>query len=241
MASSVVRRLTGALQRHGWPTFFYLVAYNVYYFVRHRGRFRPEDPDGQAFDRTYGVETTEIREIGSLDIDPQIARHGIRYQPSSRDVFDEALAVCSIEFSRYHFIDFGCGKGRAMLFASDYPFAAVVGVEFSHELCAVARRNMERYRNTRQRCHDLRVVHDDATRFELPREPLVCYFNNPFDDVIMGQVVQNLERSLDVVPRDVVVIYVEPRFRSPFATSPRWHCVTECRRFVVYRAGRARR
>ena len=32
------------------------------------------------------------------------------------------------------FVDFGCGKGRALLIASEYNFKSVRGVEFAHEL-----------------------------------------------------------------------------------------------------------
>jgi hypothetical protein len=36
----------------------------------------------------------------------------------------------------------------------------------------------------------------DATEFELPKDPLVCYFSNPFDSQLMRQMLSNIEGSL---------------------------------------------
>ena len=44
----------------------------------------------------------------------------------------------------FTFIDLGCGKGRVLLMASDYPFKKIIGVEFMPELHRAAQKNIAR-------------------------------------------------------------------------------------------------
>ena len=48
--------------------------------------------------------------------------------------FRKVLASLQIAFHDYTFIDFGSGKGRALLLASEFPFKRIIGLEFSPEL-----------------------------------------------------------------------------------------------------------
>src|SRR5215472_14564615 len=45
--------------------------------------------------------------------------------------------------SGYAFLDLGCGKGRALLLASEFNFREVIGVELNPELAATALRNVD--------------------------------------------------------------------------------------------------
>lgn len=56
--------------------------------------------------------------------------------------FRALMASLSAPVDELTFVDLGAGKGRAMLLASELPFRRIVGVEFSPELCDVARRNL---------------------------------------------------------------------------------------------------
>ena len=49
-------------------------------------------------------------------------------------------------------------------------------------------------------------VHMDATQFELPPEPSLIYFYDPFDQFVMEPVIQNLNRSLEEHPRDLILL-----------------------------------
>ena len=40
------------------------------------------------------------------------------------------------------FLDFGCGKGRVLLIASEYKFKKIIGIEFSPELAGIALKNI---------------------------------------------------------------------------------------------------
>jgi hypothetical protein len=101
-----------------------------------------------------------------------------------------ALAVCQENFT---FIDFGCGKGRVLLVASEFPFRRIIGLEFAPLLAETARRNLESYRTCRRKCSSIEVITVDATEYELTAEPQVLYFYSPFARSVMDQIVQNIE------------------------------------------------
>jgi SAM-dependent methyltransferase len=103
------------------------------------------------------------------------------------------------------FIDVGCGKGIALLVASQYAFAKIIGVEFSSDLAEVARKNVRNYRGPRV-TRNIDVHCMDATDFEFPAGPLLVYFFNPFDKPVMERVLQNLTASLNSSPREAIVI-----------------------------------
>ncbi len=135
------------------------------------------------------------------------------------------------------FIDFGSGKGRQILLASLYPFKKVVGVEFEPSLHAIAQRNIQIFRDQKQKCLDILAVCEDATDFEIPEQPLVCFFYNPFDDKHLKIVMRNIEDSLVRLERDVHVIYQNPVHRDLFDDSPNWEAVLTSvfSGYVIYR------
>src|SRR5580692_8694630 len=55
------------------------------------------------------------------------------YQPTDPALFHEMLdglaSQAYLDFRGFTFLDFGSGKGRTLLMASDYPFRRIIGVE----------------------------------------------------------------------------------------------------------------
>jgi SAM-dependent methyltransferase len=110
----------------------------------------------------------------------------------------------------FTFIDLGAGKGRALLMASDYPFARIMGVEFMPDLCRAAEENIVSYSassNDRQQCREMAMVCTDACDFTFPTEPLVVYLFNPFSEPVFVKVLENLRRSVEQSPREIYVAY----------------------------------
>ncbi len=131
-------------------------------------------------------------------------------------LFHGMLSDLSIEYADFAFIDFGSGKGKCLLMASDYPFKKIVGVEFSPELAAVARRNFQRYRSPRQKCRNLESVACDVVAYPIPPDPGVYYFYNPFGPDILQEVANKLRQSLEARPRPAYVLYNYPCHREVF-------------------------
>jgi SAM-dependent methyltransferase len=158
------------------------------------------------FDRRHGVDTAGIIHLGGLRITSANRDAGVRYQPTDPADFRDLIAKLPIDYREYIFVDFGSGKGRALLLASALPFKRIIGVEFSAELNEVARRNIARFPADRQRCRTIEIVTIDATEYEIPAEPAVLYFYNPFREPVLRRVLAGVRRSVGEHPRSVFVV-----------------------------------
>ena len=231
-----VRRTTSAWKRHGLGGLFRLIPENIAFYW---GRLW-SDPGQQtsAFDQQFRVETAKVREIGSLDVNFESAKYAVRYQPSPVDIVRSAIANLGIDYGRFTFIDFGSGKGRVLILASEFPFAHVVGVEFSAELVAIAQANIDRVREMDGKPRSIELVCADMTGFDTPLTPLVCYFYNPCGPTILSAVVDRLRESWTRTPREVLAVYVHPEHRGVFEGSDFWTPMPGNGKFCsIYRAG----
>lgn len=107
------------------------------------------------------------------------------------------------------FVDYGCGKGRALLVAGLYPFKKVVGVELSPELSSLAKENLTAA-SSRFVCEDFQVLTKNATDLQLPSDATVLHFYNPFQSNVLEKVVGNIRKSLEEFPRDLLILYANP-------------------------------
>lgn len=233
----IADRLRSAVRRHSLATIPQLLAKNLVHFSREllSGRLlRKQTPSG--FDLAHGTDTERICEVGSLNIESDNARHAVRYQPSPQALASKLINSLPIDHPRFTFLDFGAGKGRVLLIAAELPFSAVIGIEFSPRLCAVATSNIGRLAPGKRRAARVECHYDDVSRYPLPEVPLVCYFYNPFDAAIMRAVVDRLTASLKHSQRDVYVIYVHPEHRVLFDSAPHWSQIDHGQSHVVYRA-----
>jgi hypothetical protein len=142
------------------------------------------------------------------------------YEPSSAVGLHRKLELLELPYSGYHFIDLGSGRGRALLIASEFPFKAIHGVELSEDAHQHAERNVKSYQSPTQQCRDLRVACQDARTYGLPPEPSVIYIFNSFPKEILVDVVAGIERSLKENPRELIVIYCNPRHREVLDAAP---------------------
>lgn len=159
------------------------------------------------FDWKYGVETRSRERLNDLDIGYENKKFGRNYGPSDPIIFKNMLACLKIKHEDFAFIDFGSGKGRAMLMASELPFRRIIGIEFSAKLNEMARKNLARYKSQTQKCRDLEIIESDAAAYEIPSERAILYFNNPFIEPIMAKVLANVQRSLTENPREIYIAY----------------------------------
>ena len=167
------------------------------------------NPRNRKFDRRYGVDTADEIALVNTGINPHDSKRGNEiYRCVWSHLFHAAMTALPIDFSRFTFIDYGSGKGKAMLLASDYPFKRIIGVEYAPSLHDIAVRNCSVYRNPTQCCKRLEPVLVDAVQFTPPNEPLVCHFFNPFDTDTMQSVLAKLQ---SLRRRDIYVAYINVR------------------------------
>ena len=159
------------------------------------------------FDAVHGVETGGITELKRLQVTGD-AQDSVPHIASDPDEFHSAMGALGIdEHKRFTFVDIGAGKGRALLLAATYGFKRIIGVEFARELVEVAQRNIQAARIATP----ISILHQDATRFELPDGPIVQFMYNPFGGKTMAAVARRTRASFDRNPRPLHVVYVVPK------------------------------
>jgi len=162
------------------------------------------------FDSRFGVSTSGRIDRWDLGVTGANLLNAVEYRPTPVDAFIRIIGGLDIKYEDWVFVDLGAGKGRALLLASHFPFRQIIGVEFSPELAEVAKKNLCRYSNPQQKCHNLTILCKDATEFSFPLNNVVLYLNNPFDGAVMKRVLDNIDYSLIQNPRGVRIVYWNP-------------------------------
>ncbi|HEV8455463.1 MAG TPA: class I SAM-dependent methyltransferase [Gemmatimonadales bacterium] len=171
-------------------------------------------------ERAYRSNTAGNTPIQLAEIRSENKTHCSPYSTPSqfrliRKSFKAVMELNGRGFSSSTLVDFGCGKGRVLLVASEFGFKKVVGVEFSPELCREAEANIGTFIERKKKPFDFQVVNADAARFEIPPEADVFYFF-AFDGHVLDQVAQNIVLSRQRFPRAIWAIYVKATFGEVF-------------------------
>lgn len=157
-----------------------------------RGRSLPDD-----FDEKFGVDTSIEVPLWKLRIHSRNANSGSNYQTISAGNIERLLLMLP---SRPPLIDLGCGKGRVLIIADRLGFRPVTGVEFSPELVAIARRNLQICRIPGE------VLCQDAADVDFS-DDCVVYLYNPFDSKVMMHVAKKIKQSA----AHIYVVYVNAK------------------------------
>jgi hypothetical protein len=187
----------------------------VHLFKEYRAAksLRPDD-QVSAFDSQFGVDTDGRfggwTYLSDLDIPSSNWIDGNDYAAIEPLRFQRVMAGFDIAFENCTFIDFGSGKGRALLLASEFPFKRILGLEFSPELHRTAEENIRRYRSATQKCHDIQSSNVDFANYALPPEPSVLFLFNPCRIQVLTRVANQISRSLSAHPRPLYIAYVAP-------------------------------
>ena len=161
-------------------------------------------------DRRYGIDTRGIVEANEVDC---VGEHGAQsngHEPIQRLLFERMLDAAAPDYAACTFIDFGSGKGRAVILAAHRPFKKVIGVEFSPTLHAIAQGNATRFHLRMPQAAPIELRCEDAALTAIPQSTLLCFFYNPFGESVMEKVLCNLRASLTAHPRPLKVLYRNP-------------------------------
>jgi SAM-dependent methyltransferase len=171
-----------------WPIAFFLFRDNLY------------------GEKKYGIRTTGTDHLQKLEKNGIDISHATMYMPVSYWMLEQVFKQFT---GGNHFIDLGCGKGRALCVAAHSGFAKITGIDFSKELCQAAEENILA---TSQKIPGLsyQIINNDAFYFDIPKDADCLFLFNPFDEVILSGVIENILLSLEDFPRDISVIYINP-------------------------------
>lgn len=149
------------------------------------------------------------------DLDPEAIgpplEFATHYEPTPVAEAEALLDASPLRPETTTFVDIGAGMGRVVLLAARRPFHAVVGVELSPALVAVARDNLVAADDPRRVARDVRIVRADAARYAFPRGDLVVYLYNPFRAPVLQALLRRLQRG---AAREVVLLYHTPVERA---------------------------
>ena len=176
------------------------------------------------FDRMYGVDTSGAIQVDDLGFDPDLVAHSTPYGGSQPSIVRRCLATLP-DPAEYVFIDLGCGKGRPLLVASEFPFQRVVGVEMAPRLAEIARQNAATVSRRRVQQVPIEVQVGDATTTAAPAVRMVYFLYNPFDAVLIGTVAGNIAAQLGKRLEHAFIVYYNPVHAQVFDGSPhfaRW-------------------
>ena len=167
------------------------------------------------FDFRHGTETSAVMERDQLGELKSASNAGhATYHAVNPMIFDRAIKVVSKLApdctQKGTFIDFGCGKGRALLLASKYEFPTVVGIEFSTVLHDICETNLATFENKQGLLNLFELHLGDAAKYRIPDDSTVWFWFNPFDSVTTRCVAKNMTASLERNPRDAYLIYARP-------------------------------
>ncbi|MEO6406071.1 MAG: class I SAM-dependent methyltransferase [Ferruginibacter sp.] len=160
------------------------------------------------------IQTSGIDKLGSLENAGIDISHATMYMPASYDLLEQVFALPEIK-SCNHLLDIGSGKGRILCVGAANGFNKVTGVEFSKEFCQQAKTNLEIIKQKNPRL-DFNIILDDAFHFYIPPTVDCIFFFNPFDEIIMSGVANNIEESLADFPRKLLLVYLNPLHKDYF-------------------------
>ena len=189
-------------------------------FALLRARLHPDPmqalrPQPHPFDERYGVDTSgligggELRSGHSNDVF-NTAYYGMAPSRFQRVMEDWIADQTHPALENYSFVDLGCGKGRAVMMASEFAFREVVGVELHPPLAAIAETNLAVWIAAGRAACPVRIVCGDATEFVFPEGPCLLYLFNPFAAPVMKRLIKRIEEDFASRPGMLDLIYFNP-------------------------------
>jgi SAM-dependent methyltransferase len=182
------------------------------------------------FDLRYGVKTSEHIAAKHIAPTPEFSEKMIDYEPVQPSVVRQSINLLRIPstLKEYDFIDLGCGKGRATIVASEFPFNQVMGVEISSRLASIARENAKIISNRYPNRPNIEIIEGNAVDFPASNKKVILFLYNPFVPELVDQLARNIEQKFENDIQHMFVIYHNPVGSLIFDSSDylqRWHAV----------------
>ena len=163
------------------------------------------------FDAQYGIDTCGVSRLDEFTIESENRDHGARYEASRvlplRRMMSE---IPKLMPDKPVLMDLGSGKGRVLFVGAEAGFKDLRGVEFAAELCDIAERNWKIFKARTSSPATCEIIRGDVTQYGIRPDENVFFMFNPFDEVILVKVLNNLLHSLAAHPREILVVVCLP-------------------------------
>jgi hypothetical protein len=197
---------------------------------RVRDRLFPQKYPPDPFDLKFGVDTGGFVEAKRLVSGHPHDGHSVSYWGTATSLFQgaiarwsESLAATPCTIRDYSLIDMGCGKGRVVMLASDFPFQKVIGVELSPMLVSIAQQNLAKWRAMPHLCEDIGVLQADVLEVPFPESAVLVYVFNPFDAHLTQLLLDRLQTLSRSRSAPIDIIYMRPEYAELFDRVPNMH------------------
>lgn len=182
---------------------------------------RRREPSAQAkrlqhpFDERHGVETGGLIAGGELHSGHANDAFNTAYYGMAPSRFQQVMEWWLADESHpaienYSFVDLGCGKGRAVMMASQFGFREVVGVELHAPLARIAEANVAVWAAAGRAVCPVRIVCQDATEFAFPDGACLLYLFNPFAAPVVERLIDRIEADFAGRQGMLDLIYFNP-------------------------------
>ena len=183
----------------------------------------PEPP--HPFDLRYGTDTGGYYSGADMQGASLSSMYTTAYYGVAPSTLTSAISSLSIDFKQFTFVDVGCGKGRALMIAAQFPFPQLQGVEISPKLCQAAEANIKLRPEWASR---ITIINKDATKYQYPNTPLLIFMFHPFLRPVLRRVLSSLESQLRRAPREAYLLYARnPRYTDVLEKFPLLHEISE--------------
>ncbi|WP_309607191.1 class I SAM-dependent methyltransferase [Phenylobacterium sp.] len=176
-------------------------------------------------DRLYRIETSarvihRSLRVGNRALDEANVGYGCS-QPS---VLRSAFGALPGGGADAHLFDLGCGKGRALALATEFPFRSITGIELAPGLCRIARRNAATIARRHPDRVPLKIVEGDATKPDLPSSgDQILFLYNSFRRPLVNALLTHVEAHGAAHPdARIFLVYYNPTQAAALDGSPRW-------------------
>ncbi len=168
------------------------------------------------FEKKLGIDTHKIVNLDDLTLDGDESADNHHYQGASYYILFNLFNILPTNIKDKPFIDYGCGKGRALFVAEQCGFTHLIGVDIAKELIDDAVQNLSQYKKNNIGSK-FSFLFCDATKYEIPNDACVFYFFNPFGFKILEQIIEAIQISKTKYPRDIYCLYLNPKYKEAFS------------------------
>jgi len=176
------------------------------------------------FDREFGTDTSGSVSITKLRQDEPGAglceENMNSYAGSQPSIVRRAIQSLP-DVTGFTFVDQGCGKGRPLLIATEFPFRDIIGVDLSKGLLSIARSNANAIQQRFPQRVLITLLQRTAHDFIPANDRIVFFCYNSMTRDGVGEFVQRLEKKVSDPATDVFVIYYNPVCGDLFDASPK--------------------
>ena len=169
-------------------------------------------------EKKYNLNSIGLDKLSSLSIKGNNLAHSSIYQASNYYILEKGFSYLRSINENNNIVDFGCGKGRVLVVAAYFEFKNITGIDFAKALCVSAGQNIQKTK-LRYPSATFTIVCDDVVNYKIKKEQNVFFFFNPFDEVVMLEVVKNILASLKEKSRKVYIMYVNPVHKEIFLSA----------------------